>query len=238
MDERRVRDAFRTAIVQYCNTVVASRRATEGLLISVMVTTVDALSIGTQEWIYDLARSHVRGMLRAEEPVVSFPAMAGLPEPGYQFVFHPPALPRPRTAQPESASTLPLPTPPPSGLIVLLTLHYETNFVWPCRIGAAANWLAICRWTGRTPPAFAAMQLPTYANWLPRGRLLLVRNYRGQFTFGRAADRPHYEIRIDGVPVHPGRSVEARDVGSIEYAADGSSTVLSYRVDWEVRHDR
>lgn len=236
MNERAVRDGFRAAVVRYCNLANAAGLRTEGLTVSITVTTAEPLTVDTQKWIYDLARAHARQMLRdANEPVLSFPDTPGLPEPGFQFVFHPPALPVPRVTRrdPEAVAH-----PAPPGPVALLTLRYDADFVWPCRIGAAADWLAIGRWTGRPAAGSAAMQLPTYATWLPRGRLLLVRNHHGRFAFGRSAHHPQYEIRVDGVPLPAGGSVVAHVEGSIEYARDRSSTRLTYRVDWEGRHGR
>lgn len=238
MDERAVRDAFRTAIVRYCSTATASGRRTEGLVVTITVTTVAPPSADTQEWIYNLARDHLTTVLRAADPVLAFPDDPATAAPGFQFVFHPPALPvqtGPAVPRPPEQ----LPPPVPLGPVVMLTLRYDANFIWPCRIGAATDWLAIGRWTGRTPPPGGpVMYLPTYATWLPRGSLLLVRNHRGRFAFGRSPDRPQYEIRIDGVPVRSGGSVAARHAGSIEFANGPTSTVLSYRVDWEGRHGR
>jgi hypothetical protein len=236
MNERTIRDAFRTAIVKYCSRATASGRRTEGLVITITVTTAEPLSVPSQKWIYDLARDHTTGGLRAAEPVLSFPDVPELPDPGFQFVFHPPAVPR---QPPAPAVETPPPPPEPSGPVALLTLRYDANFIWPCRIGAAEDWLAIGRWIGPALPAYPMMMLPTYATWLPRGSLLLLRNHRGRFVFGRSYDRPHYEIRIDGFPMWPTGSVAARDSGSIEFTntTDGSSTVLGYIVDWEGFYD-
>lgn len=223
MNERVVRDAFGEAVVRYCNRVNAAGVRAGGTL-EVTVTTAVPLSTGTQEWIYHLTRAHARQMLRVpRDPVLSFPQVGGLPAPGYEFRFGQPAEPVPRREP---------------GPVALLTLRYDPDFVWPCRIGAATDWLALGRWSDRDAAQASAMQLPTYATWLPRGPLLLVHNQHGRFTFGRSEDRPQYEIRIDGVALRPGGSAPAHPGGSIEYALDRSSTRLTYSVGWENCHVR
>jgi hypothetical protein len=71
---------------------------------------------------------------------------------------------------------------------------------------------------------------------LPRGGLLLVRNQDGRLAFGRSGQRPQYEILVDRVPL--AGPVLAAATGSLEYRHrhDLSSTLLTYRVDWEVHH--
>lgn len=236
MNERAARDAFREAVVRYCNRANAAGLRLKGTTVRVTVVTAETLSRPAQEWMHGLATAHVKQMLRdAEDVVVAFPENPALPEPGYQFIFYPLALPAPRGAP---RDTEPVVSSPPSGPVALLTLRYDADFEWPCRIGAATGWLAVGRWTGMSVAGPAAMRLPTYATWLPRGGLLLVRNHSGRFAFGRSSHRPRYQILIDGASLRPGSSVMARDEGSIEYAADGSSTLLTYRVDWEGRHGR
>ncbi len=230
MNERTVRDAFREAVVRHCNAANAGGTWTPETVLGVTVTTVEALSAATQEWIYELTRDHARQMLAAtRDPVLAFPEDGTLPPPGHRFTFR---------AESRGAPRRPRGRPAPPGPVALLTLRYDPGFVWPCRIGAAEDWLALGRWTDDAAERAVAMRLPAYATWLPRGPLLLVHNRDRRFAFGRSGFRPQYEIRVDGVPLRAGGSVPAHERGSIEYARDGSSTRLTYRVGWEGRHDR
>jgi hypothetical protein len=225
MNERAVRTAFRAAVERYCNLANAAGLRTQGLRVSVTVATTEMLTAPTVAWINRVANDHVFQMLPgASVGSISFPVGADVAEPGYQFAFQPPATMPLRAPEPEP--------PPPPEPVAVLTLCYGTDFEWECRIGAAPSWLAVGRWTDQLVHP-GVIQLPTYVTSLPRGGLLLVRNRSGHLCFGRSGQRPQYEIRVDGVAVRPGGSVSAHDEGRLEYHLDLSSTLLTYRVDWE-----
>lgn len=234
MNERTVRDAFHTAIDRYCNRANVARSRSTALRVAVSVVSVETLTIETAHWIHELTGRYAKQMLGGASATVTFDVVPELPEPGYQFLFHPAALPSQRANVPPPERS----APPPDKPIALLTLRYDADFVWPCRIGTADTWLALGRLTGRPPNGTSVMQLPAYATWLPRGRLLLVRNQNGRFAFGRSGNRPQYEIRVDNVALRPGVPVTADVEGRIEYRTDRSSTLLTYRVDWEGLHVR
>jgi hypothetical protein len=233
MNERAVREAFRTAVERYCNLANASGLTTRGLRVAVEVTTEEMLTANTVKWINQAANDHVFQMLPgAIVGSITFPVVPGLPDPGHHFVFRPRALPEQPVTKPIRQHVTP---PPPPEPVAVLTIRDSPDFDWRCRIGSTPGWLAVGRWTEpRLNPS--VIQLPTYATSLPRGGLLLVRNRSGRFTFGRSTQRPQYEIRVDGVSVHPGGSVEAHSEGLIEYVHDHSSTLLTYRVEWEGHH--
>lgn len=221
MHERVVRHAFREAVETYCNLLTASGRDSRGLRVRVSVTTVRTLSPDTVRWIHLAAQDHVRELLPgAAVQSIEFPVRPDLDEPGHRFGF--------RSEHPHVDDPTEEHEP---GAIAVLTLRYDRTFVWPCRIGAAARWLAV----GRLPGP-GQLPLPAWAAWLPRGPLLLVRNHRGRLDFGRSGQRPRYRIRVDGVDLQPGGPVGAARAGEIEYLDQDLATVLRYRVDWEGNH--
>ncbi|GAA2854773.1 hypothetical protein GCM10010443_16280 [Actinoplanes cyaneus] len=221
MHERIVRHAFREAVETYCNLLTASGRDSRGLRVRVTVTTVRTLSPETVRWIHLAAQDHVRNLLPgAEVQSIEFPVRAGLEAPGHRFGF------RSTDSRPDEVTQEHEP-----GAVAVLTLRYDRSFVWPCRIGAAAHWLA----AGRLPGP-GQLPLPSWAAWLPRGPLLLVRNHRGRLDFGRSGQRPRYRIRVDGADLRPGSPVGAAAAGEIQYHDQDQVTVLRYRVDWEGNH--
>ncbi|WP_436529279.1 hypothetical protein [Actinoplanes sp. HUAS TT8] len=222
MHERDVRHAFREAIETWCNLHNASGRDTRGLRVRIVVTTVRTLTPETVQWIHGTAQDHVRNLLPgADVQSIGFPVATGLPPPGHRFDV--------TSGTPSAEDTQPLAAEDFS--VAVLTLRYDRTFVWPCRIGAAAHWLAV----GRLPGP-GQLPLPAYAAWLPRGPLLLVRNHRGRLDFARSGQRPRYRIRVDGVDLHPGGPVGAGAAGEIEYHDRDAVTVLRYHVDWEGNH--
>ncbi|MFI1993647.1 hypothetical protein [Actinoplanes sp. NPDC020271] len=227
MSERAVRHAFREAVETYCNLLTASGRDSRGLRVRVTVTTVRTLSPETVRWIHLAAQDHVRNLLPgAEVQSIEFPVRPSLESPGHRFGF------RSTGPGPCAASGVDDVTEEhEAGAVAVLTLRYDRSFVWPCRIGAAAGWLAVGR-----QPGPGQLPLPSWAAWLPRGPLLLVRNHRGRLDFGRSGQRPRYRIRVDGVDLHPGGPVGAASAGEIHYHDQDQVTVLRYRVDWEGNH--
>ncbi|MBM2622036.1 hypothetical protein JIG36_41690 [Actinoplanes sp. LDG1-06] len=235
MDERVVRDAFHEAVVRYCNLANTAGLRAAGLAPHITVTTVGPLSAWSQDWIYTDGLAHLRGMLSAElKPRFSFAEDPGLPPPGFEFTFLPPPVPRPAPPRDDTPPRRPDAYEP----IAVLTLRYDDKNVWPCRVGAASNWLAVGRWGSRAPVRGALMQLPEYAIWVPRGPLLQVRNHHGQFAFRRSSHRPQYEIRVDDTPLPLSGAIEARARGSLVYASGPATTRLTYSVDWEGHHGR
>ncbi|GIE90226.1 hypothetical protein [Actinoplanes regularis] len=224
MHERTVRNAFREAVESYCNQLSATGRDPRELRLSITVITTGTLSRETVEWIHRAAHDHVRNLLPgARVDSLEFPVKAGVGEPGHRFGFRHSATPAREDHGREH------------GAAAVLTLCYDRDFVWPCRIGAAARWLALGRLPGQRPGP-EALPLPEYAAWLPRGPLLLVRNHQGRLDFARSTQRPRYGIRVDGVDLPLGRSLVAAAAGEIEYRDPDSVTVLRYRVDWEGQH--
>jgi hypothetical protein len=153
----------------------------------------------------------------------------------------PPAGPIPA---PRLAATRKEPAPPPEARPLRLILHYAGNPAWRFPVPAGEVWAPVGRWPDEEGDRWG-LRFPSYAGFVPRGKLLYLRQHGDGVLIARSQARPDYIVRVNGAVVRPGDTpVPAGPAGSIEYARAEcarpapATTVITYEVVAEDAHDR
>jgi hypothetical protein len=239
-EERRALDAFRREIEAYC--ARAHGHAAAAGVLSISVATAWEPSASFRRRVHQSAYQTVEALLpRVRVGLIDLRSAGGLPGPGWVFAFTPPAVPAAFTppAVPAPAATLVEPAPPPPARPLRLVLRYAGNQPWRYPVPAGEVWAPVGRWPDEEGDRWG-LRFPSYAGFVPRGKLLYVRQHGDGVLLARSRARPDYVVRLNGAVLLPGDGpVEAGPAGSIEYAkAAPPSTTITYEVVPEAADDR
>lgn len=224
--------AVRSDVFQYCFQV-STRKEANWRAPRVRIVLRAAIDVADfRDSVVSAIEEIVRAQLPRAEVTVGVDLDPTLVFPCYRLRITPPA-PGARPAG-APAQRLPGTMAEPGRGTALLRLEYGQAFSWCYRIGGTDGWIPVGR---DIPPSLkqAAIQLPNYATFIPRGGLLDLRHRGDLVEFRRSpARRRECRVLVNGVYLPPGDTQPAGETGSIEYTSTATnSTVLAYHVSWE-----
>lgn len=101
---------------------------------------------------------------------------------------------------------------------------------WRYSLFNTDQWIPLARGVP-SRPGHPVYSIPTYARWVPRGRLIELRRLDNRVVVRRFDFRCDYDISVDGVSLLPEEERVIAGGGSIEFSAAGAaSSVLRYQI--------